>query len=203
MKGGGSGFGSGRFVLTMMFLYAVENSVTGNVKIGKAAKVSSRLSGLQTGSCAELILRAECEVSESVTEWALHRYCYTEHLRGEWHIQGPLVVRSMDAMRKGTQYVEELLTHGRTLTDEEYIVALERKNVEQDAVLVQCKAIIDFLMEERSTVLSEVIRGDDRLAVLAPWMVSRHIDRVKGLAQRSVPASRPFPEPVEMTETAR
>lgn len=65
------------------FVYFIQNATTGAIKIGTAADPIGRLSTLQTGSDAELLLIG-ITTGGMETERALHQRFAATRIRGEW-----------------------------------------------------------------------------------------------------------------------
>lgn len=67
------------------FVYFIQDTVTGHIKIGKSKNPKARLSQLQTSTVNELKLLhiIECEDMDEI-ETALHKRFEDKHIRGEW-----------------------------------------------------------------------------------------------------------------------
>lgn len=66
------------------YVYFVEASNTGLVKIGRTNNIETRLSGLRGGSPVPLILRALIETKYASLEQSLHKQFADQREHGEW-----------------------------------------------------------------------------------------------------------------------
>lgn len=69
-------------------IYFVQAGVDGPVKIGRAADINKRMSGLQTGSAESLTLLREVAGGVLVEKW-LHKKFHEHAIRGEWFMFAP------------------------------------------------------------------------------------------------------------------
>lgn len=71
--------------LSHMYIYAIIEKNTGNIKIGISADPEKRLSQLQTANSSELILAATVKASDRFkSERDAHQINSSSHIRGEW-----------------------------------------------------------------------------------------------------------------------
>jgi len=68
-----------------MFVYAMQNTITGNIKLGISRDPAARLKQLQTGNDCKLELVAYCKAKNGFSdETALHHKYSSVHIMGEW-----------------------------------------------------------------------------------------------------------------------
>jgi prophage antirepressor-like protein len=71
-----------------MYVYAIREKDTGNIKLGISADPERRLRDLQTGNSSELELVAYVKAKNRFAdETALHKKASGHHIRGEWFSQ--------------------------------------------------------------------------------------------------------------------
>ena len=68
----------------VVYVYVVENEVTGSVKVGVSSSPSKRLSSLQTGTEHKLNLVHVSDATAVVSEKKVHRMLNEACIRGEW-----------------------------------------------------------------------------------------------------------------------